>query len=333
MGETVSILIPAYNAEKWIGDTIRSAINQTWPDKEIIVVDDGSRDRTLQVARSFESGGVKVISQENQGACGARNTAYRYAQGDYIQWLDADDLLHPAKISEQLRDGESGRNSLILCTSAFGTFFFRPHRAKFTPNPLWQDLKPVDWIATKFGENVWMNPTAWLVSRKLTDMAGPWDERISRSGDDDGEYICRVVSKSKEVKFFPGSKCYYRIGNLGSLNWKSSKELGPLFLSISLSIGHLISMEDSQRTRKAGISYLTVWYPFFYNVNHELQQKLMSLAMDLQGDLTPPQVSWKYSLIYKMFGWDFTKKVMNEYNKSKLLLVKKWDRLLYNIDV
>ena len=294
-------------------------------------MDDGSRDRTLQVARSFESGGVKVISQENQGACGARNTAYRYAQGDYIQWLDADDLLHPAKISEQLRDGESGRNSLILRTSAFGTFFFRPHSAKFTPNPLWQDLKPVDWIATKFGENVWMNPTAWLVSRKLTEMAGPWDERLSV--DDDGEYICRVVSKCEGVQFSPESKCYYRIGNLGSLSQKASKALGPLLLSLSLSIKHLLALEDSPRTREACINYLQIWYPFFYNANHELQQKLMSLAMDLKGDLNPPEVSWKYSLIYRMFGWDVTRKVMNEYNKSKLLLVKNWDRLLWNLNV
>ena len=75
------------------------------------------------------------------------------------------------------------------------------------------------------------------------------------------------------------------------------------------------------------------WYPFFYNVNHELQQKLMSFAMDLEGDLNPPEVSWKYSLIYRMFGWDVTRKVMNEYNKSKLLLVKNWDRLLWNLNV
>ena len=53
--ELVSILIPAYNAEKWVGDTIRSALHQTWPNKEIIVVDDGSTDNTLKVAKTFES--------------------------------------------------------------------------------------------------------------------------------------------------------------------------------------------------------------------------------------------------------------------------------------
>ena len=66
----VSILIPAYNAEEWIADTLQSAVAQTWQRKEIIVVDDGSTDRTAEVARRFASKEVKVVSTENQGAFG-----------------------------------------------------------------------------------------------------------------------------------------------------------------------------------------------------------------------------------------------------------------------
>ena len=102
MKPLVSILIPAYNAEEWIADTIQSAIAQTWPRKEIIVVDDGSRDRTAEVARRFASKEVAVVSTENQGAAAARNHALQLSQGDYIQWLDADDLLAPDKIERQL---------------------------------------------------------------------------------------------------------------------------------------------------------------------------------------------------------------------------------------
>ena len=65
MKPLVSILIPAYNAERWIADTIRSALAQTWPRKEIIVIDDGSRDRTLEIARQFASREVRVITQQN----------------------------------------------------------------------------------------------------------------------------------------------------------------------------------------------------------------------------------------------------------------------------
>src|SRR6266576_6242361 len=101
MAPLVSILIPAYNAERWIADTINSALAQTWPRKEIIVVDDGSEDQTLWVSRQFASKNVSVVTQENRGASAARNKAFELCQGDYIQWLDADDLLAPAKIAKQ----------------------------------------------------------------------------------------------------------------------------------------------------------------------------------------------------------------------------------------
>src|SRR5438876_7489334 len=102
MEPLVSILIPAYNAERWIAETIQSALAQTWSKKEIIIVDDGSRDQTLAVAQQFTSRNVLVVTQENQGAAAARNRALEPCQGEYIQWLDADDLLAPDKIARQM---------------------------------------------------------------------------------------------------------------------------------------------------------------------------------------------------------------------------------------
>ena len=160
MTELVSILIPTYNAEKWISDTIKSALNQTWPHKEIIVVDDGSTDSTLQIASEFESKSVKILTQENMGACAARNKALVFAGGDYIQWLDADDLLARDKIAQQLNKRDTGRDSRILLTSTWAKFFFRHQKAKFIPNSLWNDLSPVEWLTIKFIENEWMNPAA-----------------------------------------------------------------------------------------------------------------------------------------------------------------------------
>jgi glycosyltransferase involved in cell wall biosynthesis len=102
----VSILIPAFNAEKGIGDAIRSAVSQTWPRKEIVVVDDGSRDGTLAVARRFASTPVSVMTQVNQGAAAARNRALSV-------WLDADDLLAPHKVVRQMHEvmAQSGHAS------------------------------------------------------------------------------------------------------------------------------------------------------------------------------------------------------------------------------
>src|SRR5438132_5148803 len=114
--------IPAYNAERWIADTITSALAQTWPRKEIIIVDDGSTDKTLSIARQFASASVSITAQDNQGAAAARNKALSLCQGDYIQWLDADDLLSPGKISRQMEAAQKYQNERILLSCGWGYF-------------------------------------------------------------------------------------------------------------------------------------------------------------------------------------------------------------------
>jgi len=168
----VSILIPAYNAERWIREAIVSALGQTWSRIEIIVVDDGSTDRTLAVAQSLRSSRVNVVRQDNAGASAARNRALALAQGTYVQWLDADDLLHPAKVERQLARAEDGMTSRTLLTASWARFFYRPEKAQRIPDCLWQDMSPVDWLVAKFSSNAWMNPAVWLVSRRLTELAG-----------------------------------------------------------------------------------------------------------------------------------------------------------------
>src|SRR5438094_5301911 len=142
MKPLVSILIPAYNAEPWIADTINSALNQTWPNKEIIIVDDGSRDQTLHVAREFASEVVSVVTQENQGASAARNKAFELCHGDYVQWLDADDLLSPDKVARQMAVAQECQDKRSLLSSGWAYFMYRPSRAKFLPTSLWSDLGP-----------------------------------------------------------------------------------------------------------------------------------------------------------------------------------------------
>ena len=98
----VSILIPCYNAERWIARAIESALAQTWPNKEVIVVDDGSTDGSLEVIRSFD-GRVRWESGPNRGGNAARNRLLQLARGDWVQYLDADDYLRSAKLERQLQ--------------------------------------------------------------------------------------------------------------------------------------------------------------------------------------------------------------------------------------
>ena len=245
----VSILIPAYNAEEWVADTVRSALAQTWPRKEIIVVDDGSTDQTLTIAHQFESDSVRVATQENQGAAAARNKAFSLSQGDYIQWLDADDLLAPDKIEKQMAalDGCSGRRTLL--SSRWGQFMYRFKRTKFVPTSLWCDLSNAEWLLRKMEENLHMPTATWLASRELTEAAGPWNNALCT--DDDGEYFCRVLLASDGVRFVPEAKVYYRFSGSKSVSYigGSDRKRDAQWLSMKMHIDYLRSLEDSERTR------------------------------------------------------------------------------------
>ncbi len=100
MQPLVSILIPCYNSEQWIGQAIESALGQTWPNKEIIVLDDGSTDSSLNVIRQYESR-LRWETGENRGGGYARNRLLELAGGEWVQYLDADDYLLPEKVTQQ----------------------------------------------------------------------------------------------------------------------------------------------------------------------------------------------------------------------------------------
>jgi glycosyltransferase involved in cell wall biosynthesis len=332
MKPLVSILIPAYNAGRSIVDTIRSALAQTWPRKEIIIVDDGSTDQTFPVARQFASRNLSVITQENQGASAARNKALELCQGNYVQWLDADDLLAPDKIAHQMQRLSDCPSKWTLLSSAWAYFIYRPHRARFIPTPLWCDLSPAEWLLRKMGQNLHMQTATWLVSRELTEAAGPWDIRLSL--DDDGEYFCRVVLASDAIQFLPDSKVFYRqrgFDRLSSID-RSDKKLESQFLSMQLHVAYLRSLEESERVRAASLTYLQTWFGYFFEERPDLARELERLAATLGGRLEAPRVSWKYLWIQKLFGWSAAKEVRQHWNRCKSSTTRSWDKALFELE-
>lgn len=109
---TISVIIPAYNQGHYLGEAIQSVLDQTYPDFEVIVVDDGSTDKTAQVACSFSDPRVRYIHQENRGLSAARNTGILRSNGEYLTFLDSDDLFVADKLETLLnamqRDPELG---------------------------------------------------------------------------------------------------------------------------------------------------------------------------------------------------------------------------------
>jgi glycosyltransferase involved in cell wall biosynthesis len=328
----VSILIPAYNAERLIAETLQSAIDQTWPRKEIIVIDDGSTDRTAEVARRFASQGVTVVSSKNQGAAAARNQAFQLSQGDYIQWLDADDLLAPDKIERQLAALREGDSKRILLCSSWAPFFHRTRRARFVHNSLCQDLTAVEWLLRKMGENLYMQTATWLTSRELAEAAGSWDTRLL--SDDDGEFFCRVLLASEGTRFVPEARVFYRTTPTSRLSHvgNSNKKKDALILSMKLHIQYLRSLEDSERVRKACLTYMQNWYWCFYPERPDLVAELQGLAAELQGRLEEPRLRSKYAWIKPVFGWKAAKGAQMVLPQWKASLIRQCDRAMYKLE-
>jgi glycosyltransferase involved in cell wall biosynthesis len=332
MKPLVSILVPAYNAEEWVAETISSALAQTWQRKEIIVVDDGSTDQTLSIARQFASKNVIVVTQENQGAAAARNHAFSLSQGEYIQWLDADDLLSADKVSDQMRLSEQDQNRQILFSSGWAHFTYRTDRAKFSPTSLWCDLSPVEFLLRKMGEHLHMQPATWLVSRELTEQAGAWDTRLCH--DDDGEYFCRVILASDRIRFAPEARVFYRVTSSSRVSYvgQSDKKKNALLLSMMLHVRYIQSLEDSDRVRAACLAYLQSWLINFYPERPDIVEELEKLAGSLGGRLNAPRLRWKYAWIKPLLGWGPAKQAQLVLPQYKALLARSWDKPMYRLD-
>jgi glycosyltransferase involved in cell wall biosynthesis len=332
MKPLVSILIPAYNAEEWIASALQSAIEQTWPRKEIIVIDDGSKDRTAEIARRFASKEVAVVSVRNQGASIARNHAYRLSQGEYIQWLDADDLLAPNKIELQLAALRENDSSRTLLSGPWANFNYRVHSARFVPNSLWQDLSPAEWLLRKMSENLHMQTATWLTSRELAEAAGAWDTRLT--SDDDGEYFCRVLLASSGTRFVPDARVYYRVTPSSRLSYigASDTRKNAMFLSMKLHVRYLRSLEDSQRVRDACLTYLRNWYDNFYPERPDLVAELQALAIELGGRLEEPRLRWKYAWMQPLFGWKAAKWAQRALPQLKASCIRYCDKAMYKFE-
>jgi glycosyltransferase involved in cell wall biosynthesis len=110
---TISIILPTFNRSRYLPLALDSILAQTYRDLEVIVVDDGSTDDTEQVVMPY-SGQIKYIYQENQGRGAARNVGLQYATGEYIAFLDSDDLWHPDKLERQVPVLEANADSAFV---------------------------------------------------------------------------------------------------------------------------------------------------------------------------------------------------------------------------
>ena len=205
MPPTVTIGIPCFNAARWIAASVQSALAQTWPDKEIIVADDGSTDNSVEILQGFGSA-IRIVQPGHGGANHARNILLRAATGQWIQYLDADDYLRPEKISRQFAEAGPLENADILYSPVLLENWKDGH-------PLPPEPEPLDASADIYSQLLhWQLPqtSGAIWRRDILESIGGWDENPTQLCDEHHCYF-RALKAGKRFVFTPTPNAVYRI--------------------------------------------------------------------------------------------------------------------------
>ncbi len=199
MSALATIGIPCFNSAQWLRTAVDSALAQTWADIEVIVADDGSTDGSREILREFGSA-VRVIFSEHRGANHARNQILREARGEWIQYLDADDLLLPQKIERQFEETNHGVDCDVIYSPTL--IDEKGERRAGAINPAYDIF--AQWIA-------WQLPQTGgcLWRKQALEQVGGWNEAMPCC--QEHELYLRALKNGARWCFAPTPNAVYRI--------------------------------------------------------------------------------------------------------------------------
>ena len=313
----VSVIIPVYNSGKYIEQCIQSALTQTWQNIELIIVDDGSTDGSLAIIAKYENDRVKIFSQENKGSGAARNKGLAEARGEYIQFLDSDDLLSPDKIEKQLTLLLQHPGKVAVCSMVHffdGDNPFKGSPSAYEDSFLFDTDDTSAFLCNLYGGTdnraSMIQTNTWLTPVSTIKKAGGWSEFYSP--DDDGEFFCRVVLACNGIVYAKDCFNYYRkfksTNNLAAI--KTKQAIHGKFQSFQLKKQHLLDAADNVTAKKALIFNAMNLALEAYAVDEELTQEILKIVKELGGtDYVPVMGGKQIEYIKKVFGWKAAKKL------------------------
>ncbi len=302
----VSICIPCHNAAPYIGPAIESILSQSWSDIEIIVVNDGSTDATADVLAHYARH-IHIVSACLGSAAKSRNRALSEAQGSWIKFFDADDLLHPKAIEHQL--ARLANRVDAVASSAWGRFYFDDvNTFQLNPESVWRDMPCTDWLVEAWRDaKPMMQPGMFLIPRILLDKAGAWDESLSLI--DDFEFFARLFCHASDVLFTQEATLYYRSGLPESLSGRKSRDaIESAFQSVLRGTEHLLKLRSDPDARLSCANVLQQFiymvYPAHPDLRRLIQQKIQTIG---GSDLPPPGGPW-FQSASRLIGWKAAKR-------------------------
>ncbi len=273
----VSILIPNHNGEPYLKDAVESALAQTHPSIEVIVIDDGSTDLSTSTLAAFGDR-IQWLQLSQSGACVARNRALELAKGEYIQYLDADDLLFPTKIEEQLPYLTSGASDLVFCR---GTIFGdgKPERPKKAPIRELADTDPFLYCIYQR-----LSTPAPLHRRELLDRVGGFRPDVPFAQELD--LHLRLTAAGARIAFH--DSLLYRVRHHQSPTRISQGSRPPgAYLQILLDLSHILlkdSVYSLTSERRHALANLVAQHAIYAYRNGAPEQAATAFQMARQLD-------------------------------------------------
>jgi len=189
----VSLVIPAYNSERYLGEAIESALDQTYAPVETIVVDDGSSDGTVEVARTYS--GITLIEQENRGPSAARNRGFAASRGEFIAFHDSDDVMTPDKLAVQV--GHMLENTAVGCVLAEQELIVE----EGAELPFWVEGTKVATVMPprppELEDEPMVHPMTMVVRRQTFEQVGDFDESMRAA--EDFDWMLRAAEDGVEI--------------------------------------------------------------------------------------------------------------------------------------
>lgn len=294
-----SILIPVFNAEHYIGATLDSALAQTYPNCEIIAIDDGSRDGTVEVLRQYE-GRIRWWSHDNSGQAVTRNRLLAASTGEYLEFLDADDILHPEKIATQVRALQKNPDSGLALGAM--RLFYRDvdENGNLFPNPASVD----SWLALIRMQYSFTSAGLW--SRHFLESIGGWQEGII-SGHEYNRYF-EVLKRGVPIVFTNEVHTWYRMPSHEKPNPRSRMTTLTELLNFVATIEtHMIEegIHTPERKRAIAEQRLDIarkMWDVDRRVSVSVARTITRSDIGLNSDV--PNLSNIFLLVYKFVGFE-----------------------------
>lgn len=308
MQTTVSVVMPCFNARPYVRAAVESVLKQSWQHLELLVIDDGSTDGSIETLADIKDIRLRIIRQKNSGQCAACNRGLEETSGELVKFFDADDLMDPDLLYKQVLR-LNGRMDAI----AFGEwqrFTASPARSdQFEPRRMYRDATPIDWLLTEWSDaRPMMQCGLFLIPRPILNIRGNWDVRLSLIND--FEFFARVLLGATELLYSKGARLHYRSGIASSLSGQRNRRaVESAYLSLLLGTQHLLNAENSPRTRAVAANVLQDFEYCYYPHHPDLRASILARVKELGGSSLQPDGPPGFQQLRRFTGWKIARRV------------------------